>query len=190
MRSFLTAALAVVLCTTSASGALPTMDIALPPSGQVCEGQVNLSETFIGKDQNVRVQFATCPQDNSVALVPRQTAPINVCGNTCQTFCFPPAGGGPNPNDCTIIADALLFDSQNIGPLFTVPSGTNNTIVMQFATCLSFFVNQETIPIEYCRSDWSSLIKFIAPNCQATQNAHGGLCVATKQQWFAQVNHS
>lgn len=78
-------------------------------------------------------------------------------------------------------------------------------MVMQYATCLTFFVNQDTVPIEYCRSDWvrllfqpycfpsiftgvkqSSLVNFIAPNCQATQNAHGGLCLASNQQWFAQ----
>ncbi|KAJ7171198.1 hypothetical protein C8R46DRAFT_948294 [Mycena filopes] len=160
-------------------------------SGNVCEGQVTLSETFIGEDKNVRVQYATCPTYGSKveALVSRQ-APIDVCGNTCTTSCFTPSGGGPNPNDCTVIADALLYDSQNIGPLFTIGTGTNNTVVMQYATCLTFFVNQDTVPIEYCRSDWSALVKFIAPNCQATQNAHGGLCVATNQQWFAQVNHS
>ena len=31
------------------------------------------------------------------------------------TNCFTPSGGGPDPNECTIIADALLYDSQNIG---------------------------------------------------------------------------
>ncbi|KAJ7171204.1 hypothetical protein C8R46DRAFT_1262434 [Mycena filopes] len=107
-----------------------------------------------------------------------------------DTTCFTPSGGGPDPSDCAVVADALLFESQNIGPLFTVGTETNNTVVMQFASCLTFFRNQDVVPIEYCRSDWSSLVNFIAPNCQATQNAHGGLCVATNQQWFAQVNHS
>ena len=31
-----------------------------------------------------------------------------------QTFCFPPAGGGPNEDDCRVIADALLYNSENI----------------------------------------------------------------------------
>ncbi|KAJ7171195.1 hypothetical protein C8R46DRAFT_1349270 [Mycena filopes] len=161
-------------------------------AGDVCDGQVTLSEAFIGADKNVRVQYATCPKYGSQvkALETRQTAPIDVCGNQCNTSCFSPSGGGPNPSDCAVIADALLFDGQNIGPLFTVGTGTNNTVVMQYATCLTFFVNQDTVPIEYCRSDWSSLVNFIAPNCQATQNAHGGLCLASNQQWFAQVNHS
>ena len=31
------------------------------------------------------------------------------------TTCFTPSGGGPDPNECHVIADALRFDSQNIG---------------------------------------------------------------------------
>ncbi|KAJ7035123.1 hypothetical protein C8F04DRAFT_1037671 [Mycena alexandri] len=160
-------------------------------AGDICDGQVTLSEAFIGPDKNVRVQYATCPKYGSkVKTLEARQAPIDVCGNSCATSCFTPSGGGPNPNDCAVIADALLYDSQNIGPLFTVGTGTNNTVVMQYATCLTFFVNQDTVPIEYCRDDWSSLVKFIAPNCQATQNAHGGFCLASNEQWFAQVNHS
>ncbi|KAJ7807444.1 hypothetical protein B0H14DRAFT_2873134 [Mycena olivaceomarginata] len=156
----------------------------------LCEGEITLSEEYIGQDKNVLVQYSTCPEygSNVNALDTRQIE--DVCGNTCTTSCFTPSGGGPNPNDCHIIADALRFQSQNIGALFTIGTGTNNTVVIQFASCLSFFVNQDTAPIEYCRTDWANLIDFIAPNCQATQNAHGGLCVATNQQWFAQVQHS
>ncbi|KAJ7062151.1 hypothetical protein C8F01DRAFT_1024306 [Mycena amicta] len=169
---------------------LSTIPLGVRDDGTVCDGQINIAETFIGKDNNVQVQYATCPPPEYAALESRQTAPIDVCGNNCTTFCFTPSGGGPNPNDCTIIADALLFDSENIGPLFTIPTGANNTITMKYQSCLTFFVNQDVVPIEYCRTDWSALVKFIAPNCQAAQNAHGGLCVATNQQWFAQVQHS
>ncbi|KAJ7878191.1 hypothetical protein B0H13DRAFT_2200397 [Mycena leptocephala] len=163
--------------------------VALVPraAGEVCEGQVTLSEMYIGQDKNVHVQFATCPKYGPKVKTLEARQVVDVCGNQCTTFCSTPSGGGPVPNDCHIIADALRFDSQNIGKLV---QGTNNTVVVQFASCLSFFVNQDTVPIEYCRTDWASLIDFIAPNCQATQNAHGGLCVATNQQWFAQVNHS
>ncbi|KAJ7699130.1 hypothetical protein B0H14DRAFT_3036144, partial [Mycena olivaceomarginata] len=159
-------------------------------AGEVCEGQVTVSETYIGQDKNVRVQTATCPKFGSKVKTLEARQAVDVCGNQCNTSCFTPSGGGPVPNDCHIISDALRFDSQNIGALFTVGTGTNNTVVLQFASCLSFFVNQDTVPIEYCRTDWANLIDFIAPNCQSTQNAHGGLCVATNQQWFAQVNHS
>ncbi|KIK64072.1 hypothetical protein GYMLUDRAFT_40307 [Collybiopsis luxurians FD-317 M1] len=155
---------------------------------EVCDGQVVLSETFIGEEKNVKVQHLTCPvaaTKTKRALAPRQT---NVCGNNCQTSCFTPAGGGPNPNDCHIIADALRFDSQNIGPFFNITAGVNNTVALTFASCLSFYVNQDTINQTYCRTDWAGVIDFIAPNCQATQNAHGGLCVETNQNFFIQVN--
>ncbi|KAJ7907191.1 hypothetical protein B0H13DRAFT_2662491 [Mycena leptocephala] len=181
--------------------------VALVPraAGEVCEGQVTLSETYIGQDKNVHVQFATCPKYEAKVKTLEARQVVDVCGDPCTTSCFTPSGGGPVPNDCHIIADALRFDSQNIGKyhftltkpylrirfrLMRLAQGTNNTVVVQFASCLSFFVNQDTVPIEYCRTDWASLIDFIAPNCQSTQNAHGGLCIATNQQWFAQVNHS
>lgn len=34
---------------------------------------------------------------------------------TGTTNCFTPSGGGPDPNECHVIADALLYDSQNVG---------------------------------------------------------------------------
>ncbi|KAJ6555219.1 hypothetical protein DFH09DRAFT_575005 [Mycena vulgaris] len=159
--------------------------VTVLPAGGVCVGQVTESETFIGQDKNVKVQQVTCPdvRIQSRVLGARQNT-SDVCGNTCGTNCFTPAGGGPVPNDCHIIADALRFDSQNIGALFTIGTGTNNTIVMQFSSCLTFFVNQDFSTLEYCRTDWASLIDFVAPNCQSTQNAHGGNCVATDQRWF------
>ena len=63
-----------------------------------------------------------------------ESVPVgNVCGAHCRfshdflfrfykfilssgtTTCFNPSGGGPDPNDCHVIADALRFDSENIG---------------------------------------------------------------------------
>ncbi|KAJ7708301.1 hypothetical protein B0H17DRAFT_971837 [Mycena rosella] len=165
----------------------------LPAGGDtICAGQITGSETFIGQDKNVKVQQVTCPLNGGIqsrVLGARQGV-TDVCGNTCGTNCFTPSGGGPDPNDCHIIADALRFDSQNIGALFEIGTGTNNTIVMQFATCLTFFANQDVSTLEYCRTDWASLIDFVAPNCQSTQNAHGGNCIATDQSWFVQVQHS
>ena len=111
--------------------------------GTVCEGQVT-SETHIGQDNNIKVQFTTCtqtaPEPPRLFLDAYQsTPPSNVCGLPCKsstlwyrsgpwspaiahvislgtTNCFTPAGGGPDPNECHVIADALLYDSQNIGP--------------------------------------------------------------------------
>ncbi|KAF7304373.1 hypothetical protein HMN09_00839300 [Mycena chlorophos] len=192
MRSTFFSLLATALL-VSASGVRSNFRVS---DGTVCEGQVTNSEAFIGKDNNVKVQFATCPTDvvtkrSRIELEQRDTV-VDVCGNTCTTDCFTPSGGGPNPNDCTVIADALLYDSQNIGADFTVPTGKNNTVVMQYASCLTFFVNQDSAgnELEYCRVDWAALVNYIAPNCQSTQNAHGGLCVATDGNWFVEVAHS
>ncbi|KAJ3827752.1 hypothetical protein F5880DRAFT_1503624 [Lentinula raphanica] len=148
-------------------------------------GEEILSETYIGEEKNVKFQRITCPAATTVkrALAPRQT---NVCGNTCNTNCFTPSGGGPNPNDCHVIADALRFDSQNVGALFEIGTGSNNTIALTYASCESFYVNQDPTTQLYCRTDWAAVIDFVAPNCQATQNAHGGNCVATDQQFFIQ----
>jgi hypothetical protein len=38
---------------------------------------------------------------------------INILPGT--TNCFLPAGGGPDPNQCHVIADALRFNSENTG---------------------------------------------------------------------------
>lgn len=34
-----------------------------------------------------------------------------------NTSCFTPSGGGPDPNDCKIISDALRYESQNTGKI-------------------------------------------------------------------------
>ncbi|KAH8104002.1 hypothetical protein BXZ70DRAFT_677274 [Cristinia sonorae] len=157
-----------------------------------CQSPTIVSETLIGEDGNVEVQALQCANTLTPAetgVDKRQNLPVNVCGATCDTNCFVPSGGGPNPNECHVISDALLFNSQNIGPLFNITTDAA-LIVMQFRSCLSFFVNQAGIDLTYCRTDWASVLDFVAFNCQAPQNAHGGNCVARNQQWFIQVQHS
>ena len=69
---------------------------------------------------------------------------------------------------------------------------------------MTYMLNQDIVPITYCRSDWvsrdlnflfdlsiieipqSAVLDWVAFNCQAQQNAHGGLCVATDQSWYIQ----
>jgi len=161
----------------------------------VCDGAVTLASTWIGETKNVEMKSVFCLNLNrrddvqQHVLEQQQTTPTNVCGAQCATNCFTPSGGGPDPNDCHVIADALRFDSQSIGPTFEIGTGTNNTVVMKYNSCETFFLNQASGPLVYCRTDWASLIDFVAPNCQATQNAHGGNCVANNQAWFVQVNH-
>ncbi|KAJ3712819.1 hypothetical protein EV361DRAFT_592972 [Lentinula raphanica] len=158
----------------------------------VCPGQVTVSETFIGADSNVKLAQVYCPENTPLepALSARQdngTTPLDVCGATCDTNCFTPSGGGPNPNDCSVIADAMRFYSQNVNDTFLIGTGTNNTVVLTYSTCETFYVNQDPVEQSYCYSDWATIVDYIAPNCQSTQNAHGGNCIAADQQWFIQV---
>ncbi|TDL22431.1 hypothetical protein BD410DRAFT_803572 [Rickenella mellea] len=161
----------------------------------VCEGSKVINQTYIGKDNNVLVEKLSCGDKDlraafsgSTGLSSRQTDPNNVCGAQCNTNCFTPSGGGPNPNDCHVIADALLFDSQNVGAIFQIGPAVNSSVItMSFRSCKTFMVDQTPNTLSYCRTDWSALVDFIAFNCQSTQNAHGGNCVAADQRWFVQI---
>ena len=102
-------------------------------------------------------------------------------------FCVGTIFGGPNPNDCNVIQGALLYDSQALGDIFAVRPNAS-MLTLQYKSCSSFFLNQAkpNQTLEYCRTDFAALTNYIAWNCQATQNAHGGLCVANDQRWFVQ----
>ncbi|KAF8148078.1 hypothetical protein B0H34DRAFT_778694 [Crassisporium funariophilum] len=166
-------------------------------SESLCIGEeVVTSTSFIGKDNNVKVETISCTLteptaiQNEALLDARQLEPgLNVCGTSCTTNCFLPAGGGPDPNDCHVIADALRYASQNPANAFTIGTSANNTIAMSFSSCKTFFLNQYTSSLSYCRTDWASVIDWVAPNCQTAQNAHGGNCVANDGKWFVQVQH-
>ncbi|EGN94730.1 hypothetical protein SERLA73DRAFT_143588 [Serpula lacrymans var. lacrymans S7.3] len=155
-----------------------------------CEDQQVVSTSYIGEAQNVKSEIVTCSNTpKAPTSLVSQAVPVNVCGATCTTNCFTPSGGGPDPNDCQVIADALLYDSQNVGALFNITAATSG-VVMQYQSCETFFIDQASYNLTYCRTDWSSLVNYIAFNCQATQNAHGGNCVASDQTWFVQVQTS
>ncbi|KAK7442994.1 hypothetical protein VKT23_015941 [Stygiomarasmius scandens] len=159
---------------------------------ELCAGQTIVSETYIGENKDVKLQQISCAAGlGARALEARQNNNgTNVCGANCATHCFNPSGGGPDPNECHVIADALRFDSENVGALFQISNGTSNVVTLTYRSCESFFVNQDLGPLVYCRTDWADVIDFVAPNCQSTQNAHGGLCLASDQRWFIQVQHS
>ena len=85
---------------------------------------------------------------------------------------------------------------------------------MQYGSCLTYFLNQDTsTTLEYCRSDWvralflppfpslsagltrvtasqSSLVTWLSSDCNAANSAHGGLCVAQDQRWYVQVQNT
>ncbi|PFH48733.1 hypothetical protein AMATHDRAFT_105233, partial [Amanita thiersii Skay4041] len=145
----------------------------------VCEGETVLSEGFIGKDKNVKVQHLTCPRQliTGRSLEARQT---NECATPCSRICFlGQVGTGPNPNDCHVISDSILFNSENIGPFLNISTGTNNTISYTFRSCEAFIVNQDFTPI-------AQTIDNVAFNCQAQQNAHGGKCVSSDERYVIQ----
>ncbi|THH18287.1 hypothetical protein EW146_g2658 [Bondarzewia mesenterica] len=181
---------------------LSILAIALSVSGTAfaavqCDDKRTISQSFIGKDKDVSVEVAQCSNFITPASVAGSDDSIlqkrqdDVCGAPCTTNCFTPSGGGPDPNDCEVISDAILYDSQNVGPLFTMdPAQNTSMIVMTYLSCETFILNQAATPLQYCRSDWASLVDYVALNCQSTQNAHGGNCVADDQRWFIQVQIS
>ena len=79
---------------------------------------------------------------------------------TGDTFCFSGGSGGPNEDDCAVIADAILYDSQNVGAIFnaTAPGTATDKVTMQYKSCLTYFLNQDSAneTLSYCRSDWVS----------------------------------
>ncbi|KAI0040288.1 hypothetical protein FA95DRAFT_1585074 [Auriscalpium vulgare] len=161
-----------------------------------CDDKKVLKQTYVGENQDVSVEYVHCsnairPVHDRIAVRGLQERQTDVCGATCATNCFTPSGGGPDPNQCAVIADALLYDSQNIGALFNLDPAVNTSVItMQYQSCKTFIVNQTNSTLQYCRTDWSSLVNWLATDCQSTQNAHGGNCVASDQRWFVQVQHS
>ncbi|KAI0716115.1 hypothetical protein C8T65DRAFT_572330 [Cerioporus squamosus] len=160
-----------------------------------CAQETVVASGFIGKDSNVKFQATHCADTPRVSangdilsLDKRQASGSNVCGAQCNTFCFSGAGGGPNESDCQVVANALLFDSQNDGPLFNATAfGTpTDKITAQFGSCLTYFLNQDASTLTYCRNDWSSLVTWLSGDCNAAHGAHGGLCVASDQRWYVQ----
>ncbi|KAI0364769.1 hypothetical protein BV20DRAFT_982964 [Pilatotrama ljubarskyi] len=159
-----------------------------------CRNEVVASETFIGEARNVKLTHSRCadtiPASHRAPAVSRRQndtqAGAYVCGASCQTYCWNPAGGGPDSNDCKIVADALLYDSQNVGNLFDIGAkGTPaNTVTLQYGTCLTYFYNKlKTSNLTYCRTEWSNLVNWLTDDCGPSKNAHGGLCVSD-QNWF------
>ena len=166
-----------------------------------CANEQIAETTYIGADKNVKVTFSHCANEEIVnaqgepesKFNKRQSS--NVCGNTCtfspsvrhgtlqlltsrctgNTYCWANATGGPTTSDCTVIADALLYESQNTGVFFNAtafgvcstltPSFLHdcspnylktptNKITMVYNTCETYFLNQDTSNITYCRTEW------------------------------------
>jgi len=162
-----------------------------PGTPFACENKQVLSTSYIGK---VKVESLSCSNALSAAPPPA-AAPqpadngTDVCGAQCATNCFYPSGGGPNPYDCQVIADSLNYSNSTDGQQFNL-TGNGSAIAMTYSTCETFIVDQAQTNLTYCRDDWASLTNYLAFNCQSTQNAHGGNCVANDGRWFVQVQNS
>ncbi|EKM55987.1 uncharacterized protein PHACADRAFT_209491 [Phanerochaete carnosa HHB-10118-sp] len=165
------------------------------PSVPHCQNPRALDTTYIGRNNEVLVRQIACDSvpTSQVARAIEARQSTNACSEPTTTNCFTPAGGGPDPNDCQVIAGAISFNSQGdvLGDTFMLaPSGSAAVVSMSFQSCESFIVNQLGSNLTYCLTDWASTINNLAFNCQATQNAHGGNAVANDQSFFIQVQHS
>ncbi|RDX40110.1 hypothetical protein OH76DRAFT_1423903 [Lentinus brumalis] len=190
----LSAFVSLVVSATAASAAL----IASAPLTE-CLHETVVSSGFIGKDHNVKFETSHCDDaphfaaDGKLTGLDKRAVPSIVCDAPCNTFCFSGAGGGPNEDDCKVVSDALLFESHSTaGPLFNATAAGTPTdkITMQFGSCLTYFLNQSPGNLTYCENDWSTLVTWLAGDCNAAHGAHGGLCVAQDQRWYIQVQNT
>ncbi|KAF5309517.1 hypothetical protein D9619_012405 [Psilocybe cf. subviscida] len=138
----------------------------------------------------IGVALATPLQLASELLVERQ-AVNNVCAQIpdCTTECLEPAHTGPTLDDCRVIQDTLRYIAQ-AGPTNTAGTGSNNTIVMSYRTCKSFFFNSGSIPAQYCRTSWADFLEKMVPECHKQKKAFGGRCTSPDQSWYIQFQHS
>lgn len=171
----------------------PALASAVPESLDCPGGHLETTTSYIGKDKNVRVDRTDCVTATSPAIAEPATIVkrqgIDECGVQCETYCLtPPSGTAPDPNDCRVIADALLYDSQNIGTHLVIP-GEGGAIFMQFGSCQSFVGNNSGFPFSYCRTDWAKIIESLASECKNSR-APGGQCAALDQRWYIRVRHS
>ena len=100
------------------------------------------------------------------------------------------------------LVSATFSSSFALGALVDIPANAK-MVTFKFRSCETFFINQAGVDEQACRTIWvfkqrvcvavciddflqASMIDNIAFNCQATQNAHGGLCVPDDQLWFMQ----
>lgn len=115
--------LAAALSLISALGASPldgkpqpsrASPAASSPPPAACTGKSLLEHRYIGAHGAVRAEFYAC---GGAFAAPAASAPRanDRCGAPCARHCFAPAGGGPDPRDCAVIADALLYEGQNTG---------------------------------------------------------------------------
>ncbi|KII95396.1 hypothetical protein PLICRDRAFT_212832 [Plicaturopsis crispa FD-325 SS-3] len=148
----------------------------------VCEdgspGTLLSSSVVNGKE--LTVHFCPLPANRNTTAAARSTevaardadANYNLVGAPCTTYCYTPAGGGPDPNDCQSLANDYAGDGD-----FTIGSGGG--LVWSLGSCQVVQWNDMSsgdVLYNYNTANWAGVVSYIAWNCQATQNAHGGTC--------------
>ncbi|KIP07107.1 hypothetical protein PHLGIDRAFT_118358 [Phlebiopsis gigantea 11061_1 CR5-6] len=157
----------------------PEPGLSVPkPTARVCiEGTSKLisSEDIDGLPYTVQ----SCTPKASTSPARRDASELgaslvkkndDLCGAPCTTYCNS-GSGGPNPNDCTTLANV-----QSGQGTFTITAGT--VIYWTYASC-QVYMNDELSPaqdIVYCYSDWAGVVNYVAWNCQGTTGDNGGSC--------------
>ncbi|KAF8961147.1 hypothetical protein BDZ97DRAFT_1760125 [Flammula alnicola] len=91
----------------------------------------------------------------------------------------------PFPSGCVAVFMVDFLGETNI-----VGTGTNNTVVMLYQTCKSFFWNAGTVPIQYCRPIWAEKLDEMKTICHISGNSYGAQCVSPDNNWFIQYVRS
>ncbi|KAI0770905.1 hypothetical protein BD413DRAFT_69521 [Trametes elegans] len=151
-----------------------------------CTNEVVVSEKFIGK-HNVKLTTFRCDHAGPVPALSGDST--KVCGAQCDTFCYQPAGGGPNEGDCAIISSALIDHKPNLFNVSGAGTG-HNAVLLEHGSCKTYFFDLAATQLTYCYSEWDKLIKYLASTCNAAHGASGGHCIAADERWMVQVVHT
>ncbi|EKM54024.1 uncharacterized protein PHACADRAFT_122718, partial [Phanerochaete carnosa HHB-10118-sp] len=121
----------------------------IPFTQQTCESNVVTSATSEVRDEG------------TASLTKRN---LDLRGAPCTTYCNEGIGG-PNPNDCSVLASQWQNDGS-----FTIGSG--------YTACRVDTSDQD---LYYCydSSDWAGVVNYLAWNCQASSpggSYNGGSC--------------
>lgn len=160
------ALVALVVASTRAGGADKIADICKP--GTV----TTVNATSI---DGIPVTHTTCelkdpapPQARDDATSLTKKSGYDLCGAPCTTHCHA-GSGGPNPNDCSTLANEYVNDGT-----FVVPSGYYGS--WSYASC--WMSNYHGTDLVYCydSNNWAGVVNYLAWHCQGTTGDNGGQC--------------
>lgn len=168
---FLASAVALVafaVASTRAGGADRVAEICKPGSVAV------VNATHIA---GIPVVHTTCelkdpapPQTRDESTSLTKKSGYDLCGAPCTTYCQS-GSGGPNPNDCSTLANEYVNDGT-----FTVSPGYYES--WSYASCWVGMSNYYGSDLVYCydSNNWAGVVNYLAWNCQGTTGDNGGQC--------------